>query len=573
MKNLFYGRQIWRWSRLSFSRLFLLLGLNLAQMGGIALIILIFQEIDHSLPLGHDVLLSALRMVALGGMISLGFYFSRILSIQVALEAMTHLRMELFDFLCSRSVAFFTHQGSSSIHATILTDTERFQKFYEVLTGQILPAVMIGSGAIFLLFWLNPTLSIFLAVSVPLFLLVNYAILRPLSQQIAARARAFKTYSRELLSVISRFLIIRLQTAEDQERNRQVEFIRALKDTSYIYARQQALHLAFLNSMLLILIGIFLVIGGTQVSAQKLSLSNLLAYNVILVALRRYIQDAFSSLPALTDGFHALRTLGDLIATAPTEPYHGRKCYDVQESFSLRGVKFGYPSSSLVLDGVHLNLKRGSLSVITGPNGAGKTTIVNLLLGLYQPQEGMLFADNLPYTELDIRYLRKQMGVLLQDPWLFEGTVWENLVYGLPNADQEDVLAVSKFTSAHEFIEALADGYQSRIGERGIKLSGGQRQLIALTRVLIRRPKLLILDEPTNHLDPNAAQKLLRNLVDGLVPVLYSVSERPAILMITHDTTLACEADFVYALQDGRLTEEKRQINQKIHKILQSVEK
>jgi ABC-type bacteriocin/lantibiotic exporter with double-glycine peptidase domain len=205
------------------------------------------------------------------------------------------------------------------------------------------------------------------------------------------------------------------------------------------------------------------------------------------------------------------------------------------------------------LHGVNLTLAPHTLTAIVGPNGAGKTSLVNLLLGLYRPQQGSLLVDEHPYDELDMRFLRRQIGVLPQDPLLFDGTVLENITYGMSEISSEEVVAASEMASAHEFIQQLPKGYETLLGERGVGLSGGQRQRIALARVLLRRPKLLILDEPTNHLDEAAARQLIENLIPRLRSAQVHAENAPTTLIITHDMRLAREADQIYLLPEGRL--------------------
>jgi ABC-type bacteriocin/lantibiotic exporter with double-glycine peptidase domain len=183
---------------------------------------------------------------------------------------------------------------------------------------------------------------------------------------------------------------------------------------------------------------------------------------------------------------------------------------------------------------------------IIGANGVGKSTIAHLILGFYSPLSGCLHADDVPYEEVDVVHLRRQIGVVMQDPALFSGTISENICYGATDIDRKKIEGAAKLAMAHDFIQNLPEGFDTYIGEDGVLLSGGERQRLAITRALLRRPKLLILDEPTNHLDRIAVGQLLDNL-DAL-------DYHPALLMISHDMSVIRHADEVYRLEEGILT-------------------
>ncbi|MFC1488445.1 ATP-binding cassette domain-containing protein [Thermodesulfobacteriota bacterium] len=192
---------------------------------------------------------------------------------------------------------------------------------------------------------------------------------------------------------------------------------------------------------------------------------------------------------------------------------------------------------------------------LVGPNGAGKSTIVNLILGFYRPQEGGLFADDCPYVNMDIVHFRRQIGVVTQDPIIFSGTVLENITYGSPEANTDQVVRAAELAVAHEFILRLPEGYDTFVGGRGVLLSGGQRQRIAVARALLRRPQLLILDEPTHHLDKTGVYELMGNL--------KRLEQVPSILIISHDVDILDAADQSYYLKEGRVVD-NWQYNQQV---------
>jgi len=534
-----------RWLRLKPLTFVGVIGLAAGQLVSILFIAQVFQGVLALNAQIDQITGRATIMVALGLASSTGLFLSRIMGARIASNAARHLRVELLDMLYTRSYAYYARSNSGALHATLVLDSERAQKFFEAALGQVLPAIIVGIGIGAALIALNTSLVLVLLVIAPLLLVFNHYSLQPLRRQIDRHMKTFKAYSLGTLAILQLITLTRMQTAEIQETARQTVQIDALKRETEALSRHQAFQQAVQNAILLTVVGVLLVIGGSQVATGQTTLGSLLAFNVILLALRRYVQDALGAAPALVDGYHALETLQQLIAHAQPEPYSGTHRYSMHGAVTLSGVTFGYADQAPTLCSVNLTLAPHTVTALVGPNGSGKTTLVNLLLGLYRPQQGCLYADGHPYNELDIRYLRRQIGVLPQDPLLFDGTAWENITYGMSDVSREQVVAAAEMASAHVVIQQLPQGYETLIGERGVRLSGGQRQRIALARVLLRQPKLLILDEPTNHLDETAAQQLIENLMQRDSP--------PTTLIISHDMALARQADQLYILSGGRL--------------------
>jgi ATP-binding cassette subfamily B protein len=248
--------------------------------------------------------------------------------------------------------------------------------------------------------------------------------------------------------------------------------------------------------------------------------------------------------PQVLGGHEAVRRLDALLRHPDAEPYTGTGAIDHRGDVALESVTFGYGDDPLLHD-VDLRVGRGERVALFGPNGAGKSTIVNLLLGLYRPDEGRVLADGIPYDELDVVSLRRGMGVVLQDPIIFQGSVADNIAYGHPDAGSDEIRRAAEWAMADDFIKALPHGYDSDVGDDGNLLSGGQRQRIAIARALLDRPSLLILDEPTTHLDDAA--------IGGLLDRLCNFPGMPAVLMVSHDPEVALVAETVYHLRDGRL--------------------
>jgi ATP-binding cassette subfamily B protein len=274
-------------------------------------------------------------------------------------------------------------------------------------------------------------------------------------------------------------------------------------------------------------------------------MGSLMSFYFCLALLTSYLRDMLSSAPLIIAGNESLVELYGLLAIDDLEPYSGTQRIGFQGNITFQEVQFGYRRDTF-LQGIDLELPAGSKIALIGPNGSGKTTLLHLLCGFYRPRTGRLLADGHPYDDIDISELRESIGVVMQDPILFSGTIRENLVYGSPTATDQDVEWAAQMATAHEFIVTLPLGYETIIGEEGVLLSGGQRQRIAIARAILRRPRILLLDEPTNHLDRTSVARVTTNL--------HELPDAPTIIVVSHDRNVVEDFDAVYAINNGHLT-------------------
>ncbi len=256
---------------------------------------------------------------------------------------------------------------------------------------------------------------------------------------------------------------------------------------------------------------------------------------------QEYLQDA----AVYESAYVAVRDLIAEVERVP-EPMGDGRAPSFEQSARLRSVDFAFGETP-VLRNIDLDISRGVVSVLTGPSGAGKTTIIDLLVGLYEPDNGDVLIDGVPLRELDMSAWRRMIGYVPQELILFHDTIYANIALGDPKITETDVEAALEMAGACDFVSALSQGMESVVGEKGAKLSGGQRQRIALARALVIKPKLLILDEVTSALDPDTEMDLCRRL--------KLLGQHMGILAITHRRAFLDIADRIYRLEDGRVAE------------------
>lgn len=508
--------------------------------------LLIRNAFDDLIPSGH------FSFLALTGVVIVLLYlteggatlWTRHIILETTKTIIQQFREELLRMCYTFSRSYYTKADQIRLHTMLVQDTERVDIMTNAVLAQFLPSLFISFVLCALLAYLNWLLFLIIVGTVVVLVVLNKSIGGESKKRVYAFHRSFERFSKGMMFVLHMMDLTRIQSAENFETERQRKHFADLRRTSRRMAWYKAAYVLAQRSTVAICAVVILIVGGYAVVKGNMTLGELLSFYAALALLKPRLHILSFSLPQIIEGNESLSTLYGILKTDHPRPYTGTQRIPFTGKISLDAVSFGY-SDDPCLHGITFEIHPGNVIALFGPNGSGKTTIANLILGFYRPQRGQLFADNLPYDDVDIVNLRLQIGVVTQNPIIFPGTILENITYGCPEADMQHVLHVAELATAHDFIEHLPQGYATCVGENGTMLSGGECQRIALARALLRQPKLLILDEPTNHLDAES----VRHLVGNLKTLPYG----PAIVIISHDMTIVREAESIFMLIDGRI--------------------
>lgn len=290
--------------------------------------------------------------------------------------------------------------------------------------------------------------------------------------------------------------------------------------------------------------------GGKAVFSGRLSAGTLMAFYsylgmlffpvIKMVIINNYYQEAAVS----------LERINQVLAEEPkiAEPRHPILLERIKGNIKFSEVSFSYDNHKEVLSRINLEVNAADVVALVGKSGAGKTTLINLLLRFYEPTEGAIFIDGHNLRSLALKSYRSQIAMVLQDDYLFSGSIRGNILYGKPKATESDVVKVARLANAHQFITELPEGYDTQIGERGVKLSYGQRQRISISRAILRDPAILILDEATSSVDSETERLIIEQAFRKLM------RDRTA-FVIAHRLSTITYADKIIFIEDGRITE------------------
>ena len=459
------------------------------------------------------------------------------------------LRVRLYDYLQRLSLSFFERTSTGELMSRVTNDVNALESF--VTHGSALAAIdllrLVGGAVI--LFILDARLALLVLLPVPILAVAmryfNQRI-RPIYRRVRARLGDINARLQDSLSGI------RVIQAFGQEERELRRFF--TESENYYEARVQGIRYwsTFFPSMRFVAsMGVVIVLGAGSVMVVDGSLTL-----GTLVAFLSYTVSFYEPINRLTDidnVFQEAIAAGERIFELLDETAEIEDGSDavelpaVQGQVAFQDVHFRYGTGDEVLQDVDFVMAPGEMVALVGPSGAGKTSIANLLCRFYDPIHGRITVDGYDLRHVTLASLRSHVAVVLQDTFLFNTSVRENLLYGKPDATDEELIAAAEAAYAHEFIETLPDRYDTEIGERGVRLSGGQKQRLALARAILADPRILILDEATSSVDAEAEYLIQQ--------ALESVLEGRTALVIAHRLSTIRSADKIIALEEGRIVE------------------
>ena len=460
------------------------------------------------------------------------------------------LRKAVFRHLLQLHPGFFETNLSGEIQARITADTTVLQTVIGSSLSVALRNVLLFLGGIAWLFWTNPKLTSIVLIAVPL--LVSPVVIfgrrvRRLSRTSQDKVASVGAYVGEALQHIKIVQGMNHQQVDEKSFSQHVE---SAFDAGIQRIRQRAFLIAIVMLLVLGSIGGMLWVGGQDVLAGIVTPGELAAfvfYALIVASSLGFLSEVIGDLQRAAGATERLMELLEAKSeiTDPISPQSLPSL--VRGSLEINDLHFCYPSrpDSFALQAVNLNIEPGMTMALVGPSGAGKSTLLELLLRFYDPLQGSIHFEGIDLRYLALQEFRRHIAFVPQQPTLFSANVWENLCYGQPDASKEEMLAATRDANAEEFLDKLPQGFDSFLGEQGVRLSGGQRQRLAIARAILRDPKLLLLDEATSALDAESERMVQEAL-------LRLMQERTTIV-IAHRLATVIHADQIAVMDQGRV--------------------
>ncbi|MEK9703891.1 MAG: ABC transporter transmembrane domain-containing protein [Deltaproteobacteria bacterium] len=460
------------------------------------------------------------------------------------------LRKAVFQHLLQLHPGFFETNLSGEIQARITADTTVLQTVIGSSLSVALRNVLLFLGGIAWLFWTNPKLTSIVLIAVPL--LVSPVVIfgrrvRRLSRTSQDKVASVGAYVGEALQHIKIVQGMNHQQVDEKSFSQHVE---SAFDAGIQRIRQRAFLIAIVMLLVLGSIGGMLWVGGQDVLAGRVTPGELAAfvfYALIVASSLGFLSEVIGDLQRAAGATERLMELLEAKSEI-TDPISPKSLPSlVRGSVEINDLHFCYPSrpDSLALQEVNLHIEPGMTMALVGPSGAGKSTLLELLLRFYDPLQGSIHFEGIDLRSLPLQELRRHIAFVPQQPTLFSANVWENLRYGQPDASKEEMLAATRDANAEEFLNKLPQGFDSFLGEQGVRLSGGQRQRLAIARAILRDPKLLLLDEATSALDAESERMVQEAL-------LRLMQERTTIV-IAHRLATVIHADQIAVMDQGRM--------------------
>ena len=479
---------------------------------------------------------------------STGFALSQVLGV-AAQRAITEMRKRVQRHVTRLPVSYFDSTKTGVLISRVMTDAEGIRNLVGTGLAQLVGGFLTATVGLAALFYLNWRLTVVTLIILVLFGLVMATMFKKLRPLFRERGKINAEVTGRLGETLSGVRVIKAYSVEKRE---QLVFAkgahRLLRNVAQtvtgVSASTSAASLAIgmIGALMILMGGRAIIAGDWTVGAmlQYMVFTGVVVAPVISIAsIGTQITEAFAGLDRIREILGTPTELDEDASRAPIEELHG--------DIALDGVTFAYNEGEPVLRNVSLSAPAGTTTALVGSSGSGKSTLVSLVMAFNRPQEGRVLVDGRDLSTLKLADFRRQLGVVLQENFLFDGSVASNISFARRHATRAEVEAVSRIAHADEFIRGFPEGYDTIVGERGIKLSGGQRQRVAIARAILADPRILILDEATSSLDSESESFIQ----DGL----RALRRGRTTFVIAHRLSTIQSADQILVLEHGQIVE------------------
>lgn len=457
------------------------------------------------------------------------------------------LRSDTFKNVLSLDMTYFENKSSGRLMAILNDDVNQLERFLDTGANKLLQTAttVIVIGGTFL--YISPTIALFAFIPIPIIIFGSFKFTTTIATRYEKIRETIETLNNSLSNSISGILNVKSFTRENVEYNRIRSASNEVKSANYHAIKLSAAFIPIIRVAILFGFTATLLIGGFLALEGEIRVA---MYSVLLFITQRLLWP----LTELGDTFdlyqRAMASFKRILNLKEEKPsiIDGSKEYETLENgIMLNNAVFSYTQGFEVLKKINLNIEAGKTTAIVGSTGSGKSTLIKLLLRLYDLDSGEINFDATELKQLKLESLRKNIGLVSQDVFLFEGTVFENIAYGNLDASNEEVWNAANQSEATDFINQLPNKENTIVGERGQKLSGGQRQRISIARAILKNPEILILDEATSAVD-NETEAAIQRSLDML-------KQNRTVIVIAHRLSTIRNADKIYVLENGEIVE------------------
>ena len=466
----------------------------------------------------------------------------------LAQDVQHRLRIQCYRHVQGLNIGWFRDRKSGRLMSILNDDINQLERFLDGGANDILQVTTTAIAVTCVFFWISPNIALLSMLPIPLILWGSFLFQRKIAPRYAVVREKSSLINSQLANNLSGIETVKSFTAEEREVDTLDRLSRDYKEANARAIKLSASFSPLIRMAVVIGFVATLVYGGQLTLDGEMEIA---VYSMLIFLTQRLLWP-LTRLGATFDLFQRAMASSDrvfVLLDARSEIVDGAETLaEVKGEMTLDRVSFTYPDRDIILENFSLHIPKGKTTAVVGPTGSGKSTLVRLLLRFYDPQEGSVQLDGVDVKDLPVVTVRKAIGLVSQSVYLFDGTVWDNIIYGRPDATEDDVFEAAHLADIHGFVLELPHGYKTQIGERGLKLSGGQAQRISIARAILKDPPILILDEATSSVDNETEAAIQRSL--------EIVSKDRTTVVIAHRLSTIRNADQIIVMEAGKIVEQ-----------------